>query len=172
MDEWGYVIAVVVGIILSEVIRWSRDWREGKEKYKVMLYEKRLEAHQKAFSYVRQLMLRATTSYFSFAFDMDDKSDFDREFNNKEIKRLLLELNDFFDSNCLYLDEQSRSEIMRSIVVTGSAYDNFITENLSKEELTEKLKDSSDQLHKTQGVIVTGIGMKHIEKPTSRQLEG
>jgi len=137
-----------------------------------MTYEKRLEAHQKAFSYVYPLSLRLTNSYFAFAFDWYDKIAFDREYNDTEIMRLLLELKNFYDSNCLYLDEQSRNEIIRAIVMTGMSFHDSGKEKISKEELKEELKAASDQLLKAQKAIVAGIGMKHIEEPKKEQPEG
>lgn len=84
MDGWGYVIAVVAGVIISEAIRWLRDWREGGKKYKVMLYAKRLEVHQKAYYYTIQL-LRSLDEFYV-----------DLGLANKEVKKLYLKSSDFF----------------------------------------------------------------------------
>ena len=55
MEEWGYVVAVVAGVIISEGVRLLRDWRGERHRYSLMLYEKRLEVHQKALYYIERL---------------------------------------------------------------------------------------------------------------------
>jgi hypothetical protein len=152
MDEWGYAIAVVAGVIFSEAIRWFRDWRQGKEKYRVMLYEKRLEAHQGAFYHVEQL-LNPLRDYFT-GFGLSTLS--------TEMQQVYREAKKFYDSNCLYLDEQSRNEMELAI---------YRIRLFLEEPDNGLMENAFDQLRKAKKAIVSGIGMKHIEEPKKEKPE-
>ncbi len=141
-EGWFGLVGVVVGAAITIGYNLYRDWRKGKDKYRVMLYEKRLEAHQKAYSYSAHL-LRA----FS-----DRLSDLGL---TKELRPLFREAEDFYFSNNLYLDENSRK-------LFRDALSSVIT--CFEEADSETIKDTRDELIKAINAITTGIGMKHLEE--------
>jgi len=97
---WVGLIGIIIGVILSELIRWLRERGEGEEKYRVMLYEKRLEVHQKAFYYVEQLMDQLRGYFERYEYP-----------NRDELAAIYREARGFYYSNSLYLDELSRAEM-------------------------------------------------------------
>ena len=98
------LIGVVVGSGLLLLYNYYRDHREREEKYRVMLYDKRLEAHQGAYYHVEQLL-------FSFGYRLYGPP------LTKDMRTLCREAEEFYDSNCLYLDEQSRGEIVMALLL-------------------------------------------------------
>ena len=169
MEAWGYLIAVVIGVVLSEAIRWFRDWREGEEKYRVMLYEKRLEAHQMAFYLIREL----NGSFPGSIEDMDE----DRV---ASIEKARAEVDKWWASHCFYLDPKSRDKIMEAIVRSeelvrdyglpkdpGYKWGNDERKSWSKERMAFTFC-----IDKTRRTLVEGIGMKHIEEPKKERPEG
>jgi len=152
MDAWIGLVGIVIGIILSEGMRWFRDWRAGKEKYRVMTYEKRLEVYQKAFYHVEQLLDEFVPCVSGGGYP-----------NEEALVFIYREAKSFYDSNCLYLDERSRSEMLEGLQETRICLDELDT---------DLMESTCDQLCKAQEAIEAGIGMKHIEKPKKEQTEG
>lgn len=146
MDAWVGLVGIVIGIILSEGIHWLRDRRESKEKYRAMLYGKCLEAHQKAFYYIQKLneVLNVAQS-------------------DEDIWKVTREAREWWDSNCLYLDEQSRREMIPAINYAAV----YTQSRRNRNGYT--LPPVWEQLEKTKKAIVSGIGMKHIEEPKKEQ---
>ena len=89
------LVGVVVGSGLVLLYNLYRDRREREEKYRVMLYEKRLEAHQKAFCYIQKLNVALNTAQ-----------------NDEDLWEVTREAREWWDSNCLYLDEYSRKDLL------------------------------------------------------------
>ena len=165
METWGYVIAVVLGVAISELIRLFHDWQERHEKYRLMIYEKRLEAHQEAFYWVRELNRLFTGSMADMDQDRVDK-----------IKEIINKVDTWWGSHCFYLDDKSSDSVLevmtRSEELIG-AYGDFVLPYRSNaepdREQYEKWKKERWQLtvfiDRTWRTLEKGIGMKHIEEP-------
>ena len=161
METWGYVIAVVLGVAISELIRWFHDWREGHEKYRLMLYEKRLEAHQSAFYWVREL----NKSFPGSPADMDqDRVD--------KIKEIMNKLDTWWASHCFYLDEKSCNSVLDVVTRSQELIYFYVLPYRSNDEPDseqyEKWRKERWQLthsiDHTRRTLEEGIGMKHIEE--------
>jgi hypothetical protein len=139
MEVWGYLIAVGIGAILTEGLRWLWDWRQGKERYKLMLYEKRLEVHQKAYSCIRKLRL---------AMDQHDK----------EKIEVTDQADEWYFSNCFYLDEESRAKMYQATGKVRELIDLRGPQAQDRELARIALQEAFKAVEK-------GIGMKHLEKP-------
>lgn len=144
------LVGVVVGSGLVLLYNYYRDRREREEKYRVMLYEKRLEVHQKAFYYVQKLLDPLNDYLNGYGYPNDEK-----------LAAIYREAKEFHHLNSLYLDEGSRTDMMRAIYSIEFYF-----------EGDEEIKDAFDQLRKAREAIMSGIGMKHIEKLKKPQPEG
>ena len=141
------IVGVAVGSGITIGYAWFRDWREGKEKYRVMLYGKRLEVHQQAYYYSVQLL----QSFDDYLSDLG---------LTKEFLPLYQEARDFYYSNSLYLDENSRKlfrEALNAIIPCFEGLDD------------ETVEDVSSRLIKAMRAVETGIGMKHLEETRPKQ---
>jgi hypothetical protein len=97
MPEWALAIAVVIGTIIGASIGEFRHWRESKERYHVITFEKRLETHQEAFKYCFEIneflgLMRGG--------DLQALEDF---------KKVIVDAKGWWFSHCLYLDDSSRN---------------------------------------------------------------
>lgn len=94
MPDWVIAVAVVVGTLLGAGIQEFRRWRERRERYQVMTFPKRLEAHQQAFSWCHKLYLELS------------------HHNTKEIHRVAQEARAWWNANCFFLDANSRRKMI------------------------------------------------------------
>jgi hypothetical protein len=49
MPEWGIVLIGVADLIVGVIITKSRHWLDRRQRFQVMTFEKRLQAHQEAY---------------------------------------------------------------------------------------------------------------------------
>ena len=94
MPDWVIAVAVVFGTLLGVGIQEFRRWRELRERYQVMSFPKRLEAHQRAFSWCHEL---------NVALNRRDP---------KEIHRVADEARAWWNANCFFLDGDSRRKMI------------------------------------------------------------
>jgi hypothetical protein len=146
MDAWvGGVVGIVIGIILTEGLQWLRDWREGKEKYRVMLYEKRLDIHQQAFTLLRKLMAATNAS-------------------DEGRREIIEKADEWWNSHCLYLDEESRKKLLEAIISVENLVDLPPPRAGFRKSARLALEEAS-------AAVMNGIGMKHLEKPVKMNQE-
>ncbi|MBM3156819.1 MAG: hypothetical protein FJ004_05990 [Chloroflexi bacterium] len=138
MEPWIGVVGIVIGVMLSEVVRWLRDRGEKQEKYRVMLYEKRLEIHQQAFTWLRKLAAVTMAS-------------------DTEKREVISKVDEWWNSNCLYLDDESREAMLDAI----SGVEGLI--DLSPPQAEVK-RTARLALEKALSSVMHGIGMKHLDK--------
>ncbi|HUT68673.1 MAG TPA: hypothetical protein VMW86_09035, partial [Dehalococcoidales bacterium] len=91
MPEWGIALIGVAGLIVGAIITEARHWLDRRQRFQVMTFEKRLQTHQEALSYCYKL-------YHSF----NSRKDEDEKY------RTINEIQEWWESNCLLLDEKSR----------------------------------------------------------------
>lgn len=94
MSEWAIAIAVMVGTLLGVGIQEFRRWRESRERYQVMTFPKRLEAHQQAFSWCHALNVVLNRS------------------DPEEIHKVADEARAWWNDNCFLLDTDSRRKMI------------------------------------------------------------
>jgi len=94
MPDWAIAVAVVFGTLLGVSIGEFRQWRERRERYQLMTFEKRLEAHQRAFYWCHKLNVVLNRK------------------DPKEIHKIADEAREWWDDNCLFLDQNSRQKMI------------------------------------------------------------
>jgi hypothetical protein len=121
---------------------------EQEERYRVGLYDKRLAVHQEAYRWLTQLIvtlrsvLRAEPEDANYA-------GLKRQLSSESVHARA-----WWDGNCLYLDESSRSSVVSFIESCAAiAHDEYTPEEL------DPIKLYLAALRATQ----EGIGMKHLD---------
>ena len=144
------LIGVVVGSGLVLGYNYYRDRREREEKYRVILYPKRLEVHQKALMWNYKLY-----SVLNVSIPTQDY---------EAVREVTVKAREWWESECLYLDEVSRQEMMVAI--------NYVSVYIRWDREHGKPPPVWEQLDKAKKAIVSGIGMKHVEEPKKERPEG
>lgn len=163
------LVGVVVGSGLVLLYNYYRDRREREEKYRVTLYEKRLEAHQKAFYLIREL----NKSFNLPPEDMDkDKI--------STIEKKRAEVDEWWASHCFYVDPKSLDKISDIIerseqLVRDYGLPKDSPDKWDEDERKRWVKQRWELtrcIDYTKRALQEGIGMKHIEEPKKEQPEG
>lgn len=134
MEGWETALVGFFGVILGVGIQEFRRWRESKEVYQHMVFQKRLETHQKAFEWCQKLSLELSRS------------------EADQIHKVAIKFRDWWNANCFYLDPKSRIEIIPLI--------NYAHQYTRE----PKRVDIWGQLEKVEKAITTGIGREYIPK--------
>ena len=135
--------AALAGVVITQLANVLVEKRRELASYRVNLYAKRLEVHQRAFGWTYKLDVDLNAS--------------NPEVNASEAQQLTettRSAREWWEGNALYLDPKSKAEFVYFLnLCLGYARD-----QLSPEENIWK------QMRATQNAIVAGIGMKHIEE--------
>jgi hypothetical protein len=145
MPEWVAPVVGLIGVVLGAGISEFRHWREDKEQYRVMTFEKRLQTYQEALSlcYELQDILNIAKS-------------------NEEKYEVIDKLQKWWENNCLSLDENTRQSIN---ALTSEAYGHV-------SGYAEKRSTVFVKLVETRATIVQGIGIRHLpERPKKKEDE-
>lgn len=148
MPNWGIAIAVVIGTLLGVGIQELRRWRETKEKYQAMTFQKRLEAHQQAFSWCHEL---------NVVLNQRDA---------EEIHRVANEARAWWNANCLFLDTDSRRKMIPLLNVSHSYDDGIESERPSNMQLGESAWRCLNDALKA---ITEGIGDKYLPEMSTAE---
>ncbi len=132
MPQW--IIALLSAIIGAGISEF-RHWREVKEQYRVMTFEKRLHIHQAALSQIYRIWHDMYNNNLSF----DDK--------NGSIKKAIK----WWEDNQLLLDYASRRQMQD---LFSAAYYHL--------DGSDKPSVFPQTWRKTREVIYKGIGSKHL----------
>lgn len=131
---------IVIGFILSTIKDIWFKYYEKKESYLFKLYDKRLQVHQEAFSYIRKIEKFIIESK---GLSIDDKKEC--------YKNILNPFQDWFSNNCFYLDNESWEKVSNCFM--NNKIDLYIIK-----ENTEILQEISE----AKKSILKSIGMKHV----------
>jgi hypothetical protein len=93
--DWLTGVMGIIGVVVGAGIQEFRLWRERKDRYKDMVFEKRLEAHQGAYYWCKKL-LGVTMPHKLM-----------KEGGLKTVNEKLGEATEWLDKNTLYLDRKS-----------------------------------------------------------------
>jgi hypothetical protein len=121
---------------------------EQEERYRVGLYEKRLQVHQQAYKWLMDLIepLREAMA--------DHPHKDEGTYTHSDLASKSFKAREWWDGNCLYLDDGSRLRVVDFIEEARSAAE---CESLRNEAETMKLY--RDALR----AVEVGIGMKHLD---------
>jgi len=155
MPDWAIVLTGLFGVIIGALITFLIHWWERKERYQVITFDKRLEVHQQAFYW-------CSKSYLGF-----------KRVTRRELKspsNLLTtakEAMEWWQNNCLYLDEDSRISMLQAILAILQRTDKIISKG---EQVTSEDDEVRTQIMKALNCIITGIGAKYLPE-LQKQLE-
>ena len=131
----------LIGILLGIAATSFFKWIDRKERFKVMTFEKRLDVHQCAF-YWNQIIYQVLISK-----DADI------------LKEIVSEAQEWWNTNCLLLDENSRNSMI-SVFNSTNRYARGI-EHPDLATGSERVWDDLDKNYKD---IIEGIGVEHLNR--------
>lgn len=137
MPEWIAPVFSLLGVVIGAGIIEFGKWRERREQYRVTTFEKRLVIHQEALS----------NCYRVYHHVFSGKT-------QEEKNTAINEMENWWENNCLLLDEKSRRKTLEFI---GDARDyvNNLTDSQS-----EFMRTNREVLN----AISQGIGIKHLKE--------
>lgn len=94
--DWSNGFFTLLGVLVGVGITELRRWREYREKYRVLTFEKRLQAHQQAYYWCQKLIE---------VLNITRKSE--------DILKTAKEAREWWNGNCLFLDAKSRISMVR-----------------------------------------------------------
>jgi hypothetical protein len=93
-DAIAALIGVLAGSLISATVQYYVSRADRKSQLRLAALEKRLAAHQKAYSLWRKLLFAQR--------------------DNKEILEIIIECQEWWNDNCLYLSPLAREAFMRA----------------------------------------------------------
>ena len=152
MSDWIAAIMGLVGVIFGVAIVEIRLWRERKERYQVITFEKRLEVHQQAFAWCMKIVNLLGQTY-------GDASSAEVNMHTIALNKLYNEATEWWWSNCLYLDENSRLNMFDAIGLPLDRAEQLVNNMKPTDEF---IQQSRDTLRETMRNINKGIGAKYL----------
>ena len=152
--DWFPAVMGLIGVVVGVAIQEFRIWRERKDKYKDMIFEKRLDAHQGA--YYRCMRL----SKFMLPHElMKDEGTAALE--------EILESYEWLAKNALYLDGDSRTKITYCFDYVRETAEKYEDEEWRKNiNVKEEMRKLQENMVAVLVSIEKGIGVKYL--PESR----
>ena len=90
-------LGTILGVAISGVISWFIARKEQTNRFRLAALDKRLEKHQEAYA----LWIRLLTNLF----------------NENELNAVVIECQNWYDNNCLFLDGASRTAFKQAYVL-------------------------------------------------------
>ena len=152
--DWATAVITLAGVIAGVGIEEFRFWRERKDKYKDMVFEKRLDAHQGAYYWCTRLL------------DVMWPHKLMRDEGVRGAMKEGQGALDWLGKNALYLDEDSRIGMDVFIDYMCETAYKYVDEkgrkNINVEEETGKLLQNSREVVSR---IKRGVGVKYLPEP-------
>jgi len=146
MPEWITAIIGLAGVVIGVGITEFRRWMERKERYKEMVFEKRLNVHQEAYYLCCKLMIAL------HLLKVVEKK------NNTDCVKAVARIHDWWPHKCLYLDNHSQGLILEVLRLSTHQVDNIM-----EGKIDEVLDVHIDRMfNKTLECIARGIGVKYL----------
>lgn len=156
----GVLMGIVglLGVALGAGIEEFRLWRQRKERYEVITFEKRLEVHQQALSGFVDI----STSILPRR--LRQKNGVEEALNEAE------KFSQWYKINCLYLDEYSQKLLLEFSIFSNNQIRKY--HNEGEEKLDDEYEEEQIiKMVRTAGkAIVKGIGAKYL--PDIKELMG
>ena len=140
MQEMQVALFALSGVILGIIATSFWNWRERRERFRVMTFGKRLEAHQSAY-YWNQAIYNSLTSR-----------------DAEQISRCVREAQEWWNSHCLFLDEKSQ----KSFIAVGNSGRKYVR-NIAAPGCDPQADRIWDDLKNNLSDIVRGIGAEHLQ---------
>lgn len=141
MSDWLSIVIGPISFLLGIAVSEFRQWRQERDKYKSMTFEKRLEVHQEAYrisSEVGRLFFDILTGEMPTEGDLRSK---------------VMEMREWWRSNCLLLDKVSRKAFLGLTNAVETYAESYDPEDASK------CLELAKEANKT---ITEGIGEQYL----------
>jgi len=140
---WLDAALALAGVIVGTGGTLFIQWLDRRERYHVLIFQKRLEVHQVAYAWRTPL------------FDAIESKDADRilKITGKALK--------WWDENCLYLDDKSQRYFWLLLIRT-KRYANSLKEKSSKAKRKVLIREVWDMYNKAFEAIHKGVGAKYL----------
>jgi hypothetical protein len=143
MQEWIAPVVGLIGVVLGAGISEFRHWRENKEQYRVMTFEKRLKIYQEALSWFYRLNSNLNL-YDAFIEKSSERKD--------NLIKTIDKVDEWWKNNCLLLDERTRQKIVDLLLL--------LRDHVGFEKSYDKTVHAS--LWEMRDKIIRGIGVRHL----------
>lgn len=150
-------VMTVVGVLVGVGIQEFRIWRERKDKYKDMVFEKRLDAHQEVFYRLIELL--------QFILPHRLK----QEGGEKALTKKISECHKCVEKNALYLARDSRREIVIFLQYARKKGKRYTDAEWVKSVNVKK--ETEELVNNVAGVLASvekGIGVKYLPEEKIR----
>ena len=142
----GYINAFfgLLGVIIGALITAWVSNNELNSRFRLAAVEKRLEVYQNAYTLWRRL-------YFNL-------------YNTDGIWAIALECQDFWEKNCLYLDQKSRDTFNKAYM-SASNYCNLPNDDRNeriKKDMYKQIESAGETI--TKGATLSPIGKREKER--------
>ncbi|MCZ2123677.1 MAG: hypothetical protein LC108_15580 [Anaerolineales bacterium] len=129
------ISAIIGGLIATSSQAWV-SVQNRENQLRLAALDKRLEAHQQAYTHWRKLVSNAT--------------------NKDTINKIVLEAQTWWEENCLYLDAKSRAAFYQSL--SSASGHHLILKSGPHDQVTK----SWNKIIKAGEIIVTGVSLPTI----------
>jgi glycine/D-amino acid oxidase-like deaminating enzyme len=141
MPEWATtLLAVVVGALITGAIAEYRARKDKQERYKVAVFEKRLQAHQQAYSWCQHLTEVLNVGNVTGT-------------SSNTILTIAVLMREWWNDNCLLLDADSRNKMLELLNQAQDYADG-----------KESGQGVWSTLHQCKKALVAGIGEEYLPK--------
>jgi hypothetical protein len=143
MVDWLTPTIGFVGVALGAGISEYRRWRDNKDQFRVLTFEKRLKIHQQAFAHLCKMGLKLSA--------YKNLKDSPTNEYQKTLKSSTDSAYEWYLDNCLSLDE-----------VTQNKFIEFIIEAEHYSIFKDSSKKSDMLFDEVRKAITQGIGVQHL----------
>lgn len=141
--DWLIALFTLLGVMLGLGYSEYKNRQERKERFRIMTFDKRLEAHQKAYYWWNEL---------NRVLNIGDAD---------EIHKIASEAREWWNGSCLFLDTNSRRDMVRLINLSHM----YANGNKTAQE------HIWDYVIKASKAIVLGIGFEYLPEELSKPEE-
>jgi len=153
MMDWFAAVMTLVGVLVGVGVQEFRIWRERKDRYKNMVFQKRLDAHQGAYYWCMRLMTLMRPDRLM------------REGGVGAAIEKNWEASEWLNKNALYLDKDSRSKMIGFVRYIGETSLKYKDEGWKTDV---HIKEETLNVVMRAGEVVTtvekGIGVDYLPK--------
>ena len=150
MADWITPAVGLLGVIVGAGIQEFRFWRERKEKYQSMVFEKRIEAHQGAYYWCMRLLKVIRPHRLM------------KEGGLEAVHDELWKATEWLNQNTLYLDNNSRDKMAKFFSFISKTCLKYFKEERGKIDVKKELMLLFENMKEVLSSIEKGIGIKYL----------
>ena len=145
--EW---VAAIVGVIIGAGIQEFRHWRESKQRYQVMTFEKRFQAHQEAVSWCLKIC------------DCVSPTKMKKEQGIRQLLDRIEEAGEWLNKNCLLLDANSNASLLDMLKFATEKAKDYTSDTTTIIDKDKEIANIIRKIGKAIRCIAQGIGVKYM----------